>query len=230
VPTERFLQMCNEDDGINLEEVTFGEAFVAKQLYDTNWIVANCTTPANLFHILRRQILLPFRKPLIMCTPKSLLRHPLARSSVEDFLSGTSLKRVIEEDGKASEDPSKVERLVFCTGKVYYDIIAERKKAGLDEKIAVTRVEQLAPFPYDLIDKECGKYANAELVWAQEEHKNMGAWTFIQPRFLSLLKPHNRGIKYAGRNPSASPATGNKYTHKKEQKAMTEAILNQPID
>lgn len=96
--------------------MTFDEAFVARQLYNTNWIVANCTTPANFFHLMRRQILLPFRKPAIVMTPKSLLRHPLARSKVEDFLSGTSFRRVIEEEGKASENPDKVGRLIFCTG------------------------------------------------------------------------------------------------------------------
>uniref|UniRef100_A0A915EQU5 2-oxoglutarate dehydrogenase, mitochondrial n=1 Tax=Ditylenchus dipsaci TaxID=166011 RepID=A0A915EQU5_9BILA len=200
---ERFLQMCNEDDGIDLNDVTFDEAFVARQLYDTNWIVANCTTPANLFHLLRRQILLPFRKPAIVMTPKSLLRHPMARSPVEDFLPDTSFKRVIPEGGIASQMSSKVERLIFCTGK---------------------------SFPYDLIEKECKKYADAEIVWAQEEHKNMGAWTFIQPRFLSLLKPLQRAVIYAGRKPSASPATGNKYMHKKEQEAMIAAILNQPLE
>ncbi|KAI1715416.1 transketolase, pyrimidine binding domain-containing protein [Ditylenchus destructor] len=227
---ERFLQMCNEDDGIDLDKITFDEAFVAKQLYDTNWIVANCTTPANIFHLLRRQILLPFRKPAVVMTPKSLLRHKLAKSPIEDFTTGTSFKRLIPEEGSASKDASKVERLIFCTGKVYYDIIAKREAAGLDDKIAVARVEQISPFPYDLIDKECKKYPQAELVWAQEEHKNMGAWGFIQPRFLSLMKPQNRGIIYAGRKPSASPATGNKYMHEKEQSEMIRAILNRPLE
>lgn len=149
-----------------------------------------------------------------MCTPKSLLRHPLARSPVEDFLSGTSLKRIIEEDGKASEDPSKVERLVFCTGlclisihgvflefpgKVYYDIIADRKKAGLDEKIAVTRVEQLAPFPYDLIDKECGKYANAELIWAQEV-----GWLWWLLLIICIVRILIRSTRTWARGPSSS--------------------------
>jgi 2-oxoglutarate dehydrogenase E1 component len=146
--------MCNEDDGINLDEVTIDETFVARQLNDTNWIVANCTTPANLFHLLRRQIYFPFRKPLIVFTPKvgkhltgnlegerntfdlkNLLRHPMARSPVEEFLPGTSFQRAIIETGKASQNPSAVERLIFCSGKVYYDILAERNKRRLEEKV-----------------------------------------------------------------------------------------------
>jgi 2-oxoglutarate dehydrogenase E1 component len=151
---ERFLQMCNEDDEINLEKVKFGKAFEAQQLHDTNWIVANCTTPANFFHLLRRQIYLPFRKPLIVMTPKSLLRHPLARSPVEDFLPETSFRRVIPDTGKAAANAEKVERLIFCTGKVYYDILASRKQANVDEKIAVARLEKISPFPYDRVAEE----------------------------------------------------------------------------
>lgn len=101
---------------VSFQKVTLGPAFEAQQLHDTNWIVANCTSPANFFHLLRRQIYLPFRKPLIVMTPKSLLRHPLARSPVEEFLPETSFRRVIPEDGKPTSDPSRVERLLFCTG------------------------------------------------------------------------------------------------------------------
>jgi 2-oxoglutarate dehydrogenase E1 component len=217
---ERFLQMCNEDDEIDLDKVTLGPAFEAQQLHDTNWIVANCTTPASFFHLLRRQVLLPFRKPAVIMTPKSLLRHPLARSPIEDFLPETRFQRVIFENGKAAQNPSGVERLVFCTGKVYFDLVAARKQLGLEEKVALARVEQIAPFPYDMIKDEYEKYRQAETIWAQEEHKNMGAWGFIQPRFNSLLKREHKGIKYAGRKPSASPATGNKYTHINEQKQV----------
>uniref|UniRef100_A0A914MB68 2-oxoglutarate dehydrogenase, mitochondrial n=1 Tax=Meloidogyne incognita TaxID=6306 RepID=A0A914MB68_MELIC len=228
---ERFLQMCNEDDGIRFDEdMTFDEAFVARQLNDTNWIVANPTTPANFFHLLRRQIYVPFRKPLIVFTPKYLLRHPLARSSIESFLTGTSFQRVGVEEGKASENPANVKRVVFCSGKIYYDILLERKKRGLEADVALARVEQISPFPYDLLIQECNKYSNADIIWAQEEHKNMGAWTFIQPRFLSFLKKSNRGIIYAGRKPSASPATGNKFIHQKEQAEMLEDILVKPVN
>ncbi|TKR81793.1 hypothetical protein L596_015611 [Steinernema carpocapsae] len=227
---ERFLQMCNEDDEIDVEKVAFGPTFEAQQLHDTNWIVANCTTPANIFHLFRRQVTIPFRKPAIVMTPKSLLRHPLARSGLEDFHPGTSFQRIIPEAGAPAQNPSKVERLIFCTGKVYYDLLAARKhlsgKFGLDESVAIARVEQIAPFPYDLIQEECARYPAADLVWAQEEHKNMGAWGFIQPRFNSLLSKQQRSIKYAGRLPSASPATGNKFTHLQEQKELLAKSLN----
>ncbi|CAJ0587449.1 unnamed protein product, partial [Mesorhabditis spiculigera] len=223
---ERFLQMCNEDDQIDLDKVAFGGTFEAQQLHDTNWIVANCTTPANIYHLLRRQVLMPFRKPAIVMSPKSLLRHPQARSPMEDFAPGTHFKRVIPEEGVASQNPSGVQRIAFCTGKVYYDLVNARKHIGMEKDIALVRVEQMSPFPYDLIQEECRKYPQAELLWAQEEHKNMGAWAFIQPRFNSLMAREARGIKYAGRHPSASPATGNKYTHLQEQKDVFAQVFN----
>ncbi|KAJ1365206.1 2-oxoglutarate dehydrogenase, mitochondrial [Parelaphostrongylus tenuis] len=225
---ERFLQMCNEDDEIDLEKIAFGGTFEAQQLHDTNWIVANCTTPANIFHLLRRQITLPFRKPAIVMSPKSLLRHPMARSPIEDFLTGTHFRRIIPEDGAPSQNTSAVQRLVFCTGKLYYDLINARKHVGKDDVVAICRIEQLSPFPYDLIEAECQKYPGAELIWSQEEHKNMGAWGFVQPRFNSLLQSANRVIRYTGRHPSASPATGNKYTHLQEQKDMMSRTFDVP--
>uniref|UniRef100_A0A7E4USU5 2-oxoglutarate dehydrogenase, mitochondrial n=1 Tax=Panagrellus redivivus TaxID=6233 RepID=A0A7E4USU5_PANRE len=225
---ERFLQMCNEDDNIDLTRVTLDDAFAAQQLHDTNWIVANCTTPANIAHLLRRQVYLPFRKPCIIMSPKSLLRHPQARSHVEEFLPGTSFQRVIPENGPAKENGSAVERIVFCTGKVYYDLVTARKQLGLEDKVAITRVEQISPFPYDLIQQEAKRYPNAQHFWAQEEHKNMGAWAFIQPRFLSLFSAEGKGITYAGRKPSASPATGNKYSHIQEQKSLLSEVFSVP--
>ncbi|PAV80648.1 hypothetical protein WR25_22871 isoform B [Diploscapter pachys] len=147
---ERFLQMCNEDDEINLE-ATFGGTFEAQQLHDTNWIVANCSTPANIFHLLRRQVIMPFRKPAIVMSPKSLLRHPAARSPVEDFLPGTGFRRVIFEQGEPSHDPVNVQRVIFCTGKVYYDLVSARKHLGMEKLAAICRIEQISPFPYDLI-------------------------------------------------------------------------------
>lgn len=222
---ERYLQMCNEDDQIDLEKVAFGGTFEAQQLHDTNWIVANCTTPANIFHLLRRQVALPFRKPAVVMTPKSLLRHPMARSPVEDFLPGTHFRRLIPD---SVERHGNVQRLIFCTGKVYYDLVNARHHVGKDETVAICRIEQLSPFPYDLIQAECQKYPGAELVWSQEEHKNMGAWGFVQPRFNSLLQSENRVIKYAGRQPSASPATGNKFTHLQEQKDMMAKTFDVP--
>ncbi|WKY03571.1 hypothetical protein Q1695_004935 [Nippostrongylus brasiliensis] len=222
---ERYLQMCNEDDEIDLEKVAFGGTFEAQQLHDTNWIVANCTTPANIFHLLRRQVTMPFRKPAVVMTPKSLLRHPMARSPIQDFLPGTHFQRVIPDN---VEHHGSVQRLVFCTGKVYYDLVNARKHVGKEEQVAICRIEQLSPFPYDLIQAECQKYPGAELIWSQEEHKNMGAWGFVQPRFNSLLQSDNRIIRYTGRHPSASPATGNKFTHLLEQKDMMSRTFDVP--
>ncbi|XP_050693402.1 2-oxoglutarate dehydrogenase complex component E1-like isoform X3 [Eriocheir sinensis] len=181
---ERFLQMTSDDPDVL---PAFSSDFAIRQLSDINWIVANCSTPANLFHILRRQIVLPFRKPLILMTPKSLLRHPEAKSSFDDLVEGTEFRRVIPDEGPAAKNPSGVKKLIFCSGKVYYDLTAARKEAGLEDTIAIGRVEQIAPFPYDLIKQECDKYPDAELVWSQEEHKNMGSWSYIQPRIATCL-------------------------------------------
>ncbi|CAH2274958.1 2-oxoglutarate dehydrogenase, mitochondrial isoform X1 [Pelobates cultripes] len=137
---ERFLQMCNDDPDVWPKP---SDDFAVRQLYDCNWIVVNCSTPANFFHVLRRQILLPFRKPLIVFTPKSLLRHPEARSSFDDMLAGTHFKRVISEDGPASQNPEGVKRILFCTGKIYYELTKERNSRGLDSDVAITRVEQV---------------------------------------------------------------------------------------
>ncbi|VDP23223.1 unnamed protein product [Soboliphyme baturini] len=218
---ERYLQLCNDDE----EKMTpVGPTFEAQQLYDTNMIVANCTKPASLFHILRRQIKMPFRKPLIVMTPKSLLRHPDARSPLSDYAEGTSFQRVLPETGVASKNPSAVKRLIFCSGKVYYDLVKERATLKEDDQVAIARLEQICPFPYDLVQKETAKYPNAELVWAQEEHKNMGAWLYVHPRISTLLK-NDRNVRYAGRSPSASPATGNKFQHMTEQrKLMVDAL------
>ncbi|XP_017765398.1 PREDICTED: 2-oxoglutarate dehydrogenase, mitochondrial isoform X2 [Eufriesea mexicana] len=213
---ERFLQMSADDPDYFPPE---SEEFAVRQLHDINWIVANCSTPANYFHILRRQIALPFRKPLILMTPKSLLRHPEAKSSFDLMLENTEFLRVIPEEGVASENPNNVKRVVFCSGKVYYDLKKARAERNLDDKIAIARVEQISPFPYDLVKKESAKYPNAEIVWAQEEHKNQGAWTYIQPRFHTALNG-TRSVLYVGRPTGASPATGSKMQHLKELKQL----------
>uniref|UniRef100_A0A1I7XCQ8 2-oxoglutarate dehydrogenase, mitochondrial n=1 Tax=Heterorhabditis bacteriophora TaxID=37862 RepID=A0A1I7XCQ8_HETBA len=200
---ERFLQMCNEDDEIDLEKVAFGGTFEAQQLHDTNWIVANCTTPANIFHLMRRQV----NSYIILNTTVFdlgyLVNFSIIFSKIYVYKPCYALCLHIA-----------------CLGKIYYDLINARKHVGKENNVAICRVEQISPFPYDLIQQECQKYPGAELIWSQEEHKNMGAWGFVQPRFNSLLSPDGRVIRYAGRLPSASPATGNKYTHLQEQKEM----------
>ncbi|XP_053602560.1 2-oxoglutarate dehydrogenase complex component E1 isoform X2 [Plodia interpunctella] len=182
---ERFLQMSSDDPDYMPPE---SPDYEVRQLHDCNWIVANCSSPASYFHILRRQIMLPFRKPLILMTPKSLLRHPEAKSSFDDMNEGTSFRRVIPEEGPASQNAQGVRKLVFCSGRVYYDLLKQRRDRGLEADIAIARVEQISPFPYDLIKAEVAKYPNAQLVWSQEEHKNMGSWSYIEPRFRTLLQ------------------------------------------
>lgn len=219
---ERFLQMSNDDSDAY---PAFTKDFEVSQLYDCNWIVVNCSTPANYFHVLRRQILLPFRKPLIIFTPKSLLRHPEAKSSFDQMVSGTSFQRVIPEDGAAAQAPEQVQRLIFCTGKVYYDLVKERSSQGLEEKVAITRLEQISPFPFDLIKQEAEKYPGAELAWCQEEHKNMGYYDYISPRFMTILR-RTRPIWYVGRDPAAAPATGNRNTHLVSLKKFLDTAFN----
>ncbi|KAK7868345.1 hypothetical protein R5R35_013643 [Gryllus longicercus] len=219
---ERFLQMSSDDPDYFPPE---SEEFAVRQLHDINWIVANCSTPANYFHILRRQIALPFRKPLILMTPKSLLRHPEAKSSFDEMTENTQFLRVIPDQGPASQNPSSVKKLLFCTGKVYYDLRKAREERKLEGDIAISRVEQISPFPYDLIKKECAKYSNASLAWAQEEAKNQGSWTYVQPRFHTALSG-SRDVSYVGRPTAASPATGSKMQHLKELNALLDDALS----
>lgn len=137
---ERFLQMSSDDPDYFPPE---SDEFAVRQLHDINWIVANCTTPGNLFHILRRQIALPFRKPLILMTPKSLLRHPEARSSFDEMLENTEFQRIIPDSSVASQSPQNVKKVIFCSGKVYYDLKKAREDRKLENDIAITRVEQV---------------------------------------------------------------------------------------
>jgi 2-oxoglutarate dehydrogenase E1 component len=208
---ERFLQMCGSD----------------------NWIVANCTTPSNYFHILRRQLHRSFRKPLILMTPKSLLRHKMAVSTAEAFTTGSSFHRVLWDDAqKGSSDTTlvadkKIRRVVMCSGKVYYDLLAERDARGIDD-IYLMRVEQFYPFPALSMVKELGRFKGAEIIWCQEEPKNQGSWSFIEPNIEWVLgrigARHPRPI-YAGRATSASPATGLASQHKAQQAALVNDAL-----
>ncbi|KAG7277827.1 hypothetical protein CRUP_026128 [Coryphaenoides rupestris] len=207
---ERFLQMCNDDPDV-FPKLPL-EDFAVRQLYDCNWIVVNCSTPANFFHVLRRQIVQPLRKPLIVFTPKSLLRHPEAKSSFDHMLPGTEFKRIISEEGPPSASPGGVRRMIFCTGKVYYELVRERKLRGMEEEVAIVRVEQLSPFPFDLVKEEVERFPDADLLWCQEEHKNQGYYDYIKPRIRTAVT-HTRPVWYAGRGPAAAPATGNKHTH-----------------
>jgi len=220
---ERFLQLCADDPEYfpPLEE-----EFAIKQLTHINMIVANCSTPASYFHILRRQIALPFRKPLVIMTPKSLLRLPECRSSFDDMIPESTFHRLISDHGPVAKNPAGVKKVIFCTGKVYYDLDKARKQAGLESEIAILTVEQICPFPFDLVMEECNKYSNAELIWAQEEHKNQGAWSYVQPRFQTAIGGYSRRINYCGREVAPSPATGSKAQHNKEFNNMIKDAMS----
>ncbi|XP_032868746.1 2-oxoglutarate dehydrogenase-like, mitochondrial isoform X2 [Amblyraja radiata] len=219
---ERFLQMSNENSDVY---PSYTEDFEVKQLFDCNWIIVNCSTPASYFHVLRRQILLPFRKPLIIFTPKSLLRHPEAKSSFDEMATGTRFQRIIPDAGVVSDNPNEVKRLVFCTGKIYYELAKERINRNMEKEVAIIRLEQLSPFPFDLLKRETGKYPNAEIIWCQEEHKNMGYYDYVKPRFKTLLH-YEKSVCYVGREPAAAPATGNKNAHLVELQRILDRCFN----
>jgi 2-oxoglutarate dehydrogenase E1 component len=198
-----------------------------------NWIVANCTTPANYFHILRRQIHRSFRKPLILMTPKSLLRHKLAVSDAEQFVTGSSFHRVLWDDAqKGNSDAelrpdAEIRRVVMCSGKVYYDLLEERDSRGIDD-VYLLRVEQFYPFPALSVVKELERFKQAEILWCQEEPKNQGGWTFMEPNLewvLGRIGAEHGRPRYVGRPASASPATGLAAQHKKQQQALVDEAL-----
>ena len=209
---ERFLQLCAED----------------------NWIVANCTTPANYFHILRRQLHRDFRKPLVIMTPKSLLRHKLAVSSLDEFVKGTSFHRILWDDAEKGNSDTvlvpdgKIRRVVISSGKVYFDLLAERDRRGIDD-VYLLRVEQFYPFPFQSMTKELRRFRNADVVWCQEEPRNQGGWTFIDPNIewvLGRLGARQNRPRYVGRPASASPATGLLSNHKAEQQKLVDEALS----
>ena len=201
---------------------------------EENWIIANCTTPANYFHILRRQLHRTYRKPLVLMTPKSLLRNKFAVSPKKEFVEGSSFHRVLWDDAqkgisqtKLKED-SKIKRIIACSGKVYYDLLQERDTHNLTDTYLL-RVEQLYPVPALALTKELGRFKNADLIWCQEEPKNQGAWSFIEPnleQILDRLKVKAKRANFVGRPPSASPATGLASQHKEQQEKLVFEALN----
>lgn len=214
---ERFLQMC-DDDPDNVPEMDMEKR---RQIQLSNWQIVNASTPANYFHVLRRQVHRDFRKPLVLMTPKSLLRHSGCKSPLSDFAEGSRFQRLIPERSPSLVNPEEVKRLVFCSGKVFYDLHQERAKRHIND-VAIARVEQLSPFPFDKVAREVGRFPNAEIIWTQEESKNMGAWAYVQPRFATaigtiLKDPGRGGLRYCGRGPSAAPATGSSIVHRTEQ-------------
>ncbi|MAZ76149.1 MAG: 2-oxoglutarate dehydrogenase E1 component [Micavibrio sp.] len=204
------------------------ERFLQSSAED-NWQVANCTTPANYFHILRRQMCRDFRKPLILMTPKSLLRHKLCVSNLEDFGPNSTFHRLLwDHDKESLAKPEKIKRVVFCSGKVYYDLLQERRARKIDD-VMLIRLEQLYPFPHKAVVEELNLYSNAEMIWCQEEPKNMGAWTFVEPLIEEALieVKHKAGRpKYVGRIAAASPATGLLKKHNEEQAKLVDEALS----
>ncbi len=203
---ERFLQMCAED----------------------NMQVANCTSPANYFHILRRQLKREFRKPLILMTPKSLLRHKRCVSRLDELADGSTFHRVLWDDAQLGGDgiklakDDKIRRVVLCSGKVYFDLFEEREKRGRDD-IYLMRLEQLYPFPLKALTHELARFRNADVVWCQEEPKNMGAWSFAEP-YIEWVLAHSgsaaKRARYVGRAASASTAVGQMSKHLSQLQAF----------
>jgi 2-oxoglutarate dehydrogenase E1 component len=205
---ERYLQACAED---NLQ-------------------VANCSTPANYFHILRRQLHRPFRKPLVLMTPKSLLRHKKAVSKLTDLAEGSSFHRVLWDDAQHDngltsvklKTDDQIRRVILCSGKVYYVLLDDREKRGVDD-VYILRLEQFYPWPMKSITTELSRFKNAELVWVQEEPKNMGGWSFVDPWLeltLDRMKIKAKRARYVGRPASASTAAGLMTRHLKELNAF----------
>ena len=209
---ERYLQMCAED----------------------NMQVANCTTPANYFHILRRQLKRNFRKPLVLMTPKSLLRHKQAVSSLAEMGPGAAFHRLLPDGAEGAGDgrtklvePENIRRVVLCSGKVYYDLYEEREKRGIDD-VYLLRVEQLYPFPTKELFTRLNRFKAAELVWCQEEPRNMGAWLFVEPYLeweLNQIGSDFRRPRYAGRPAAAATATGLMSKHLDQLKAFLNDAL-----
>ncbi|MEY4160189.1 MAG: hypothetical protein RLZZ136_810 [Pseudomonadota bacterium] len=201
---ERYLQLCAQD----------------------NMQVCNITTPANYFHVLRRQMHRPFRKPLIIMTPKSLLRHPMAKSRAEDFIGSGHFMRILSDPSAPADN--KTRKVVLCSGKVAYDLIEARDAAGLDD-VQIIRLEQLYPFPGDPLAIRLKRMPELEeVVWCQEEPKNNGAWSFVEPfieETLAAAKSKVERPRYAGRSASASPATGLAKRHQSEQGALVSNAL-----
>ena len=203
---ERYLQLCAED----------------------NMQVANCTTAANYFHILRRQLKRRIRKPLVIMTPKSLLRDKRVASKLTDMGSGSQFMKIIPEVSMDLVTYKKIRRVVLCSGKVYYDLVDARDKTGIKD-IVVIRLEQLYPFPAELLKQQLSRYPQAEVVWVQEEPQNMGAWTFVDRRLETVMRqldmPYERP-QYCGRPEAAATATGSHQRHEQEQQKLIEEALS----
>jgi 2-oxoglutarate dehydrogenase E1 component len=208
---ERYLQLCADD----------------------NMQVANCTTPANYFHILRRQMHRNFRKPLVLMAPKSLLRHKRVISKLSEMGPDTSFHRILWDDAESNpgctvalKPNDEIKRVILCTGKVYYDLLEEREKRN-ENKIQILRLEQIYPFPGLALIDELTRFPSAEIIWCQEEPKNQGAFSFVAPYIESVMEQLGRKglLRYTGRKASASPAVGQASLHQAELAAFLNDAL-----
>mmetsp|Transcript_64204 Transcript_64204/g.152149 ORF Transcript_64204/g.152149 Transcript_64204/m.152149 type:complete len:1045 (+) Transcript_64204:26-3160(+) len=227
---ERFLQMSDDDPSVIPDNMAEKGRM---QIQNSNWQICNISTPANYYHALRRQVRRDFRKPLVVMSPKSLLRHPecvspLIEFDVEAPEPHRSFRRLMDERTPALMEPlDKIVRIIVCSGKVYYDLVKWRRDNKVTN-VVVTSMEQIAPFPYDRIQVLVKKYPNAEISWVQEEPQNMGAWSYVEPRANTALAAIDRKMRitYFGRNPAASPATGNVTIHQAEMEQFLAASFD----
>ena len=223
---ERFLQLVDEDP----HHVPAMHAEERMQIQHHNWQVVNCTTPANYFHCLRRQVHRDFRKPLVVVAPKNLLRNRACTSTLEEMGPGTMFHRVLEEqDEEVVANAENVKTLVYCSGQIYYELLAEREKQGRND-VAFIRLEQIAPFAFDRVAESAAKYPNAELVWAQQEPKNMGAYSYVMPRTMTATRELNgleKRPRYVGRAVSAAPATSMGAVHAQEYQAILDGVFGE---
>ncbi|MDC2992638.1 2-oxoglutarate dehydrogenase E1 component [Pelagibacteraceae bacterium] len=205
---ERFLQMCAED----------------------NMQIVNCTSPANYFHVLRRQLHRNFRKPLIIFTPKSTLRHKSNVSNIEDYINGSTFHRILTDKLSVKEKRKNI-RLIICSGKIYFELADHIAKNKI-KNLSIIRLEQIYPFPYENFRDELKHYTDAEIIWAQEEPKNMGAWGFVKGRLESVMqeaKVKQEKIFYVGRSPAASPAAGSLERHLSNQQTIIKMATEDSI-
>lgn len=207
----RFLQSCNDDPNFFPRDPAQEKARIQRN----NWQILNMTSAANYFHALRRQMKRSIRKPMVVMSPKSLLRHRGAAATLAELAEGTHFRPVIGDD---HVNPSKVKRHVICSGKVYFDIIEHLEKAGVRDQVAVTRIEQISPFPFAEVEAEDKKYSHADIIFVQEEHMNFGPYSYIAPRIETAVKGHRHNVRvpYVGRPPAAAPATGAGKIHSAE--------------
>jgi len=213
-----FLQMSNSDEDGDVEDMQ-----LVRPIQQSNWQIVFCTSAANHFHVLRRQMLRDFRKPLICFVSKAFLRSPFSATTLQELAEG-EFQFVLPDPSLVNADKRKIQgikKLIFCSGQVFFHLDGFRKKHSITDA-AIVRIEQLAPFPFPQVKQQLELFPGAEVVWAQEEPKNMGAWTFASARIKNMMERMGRGraLKYAGRNASGAVSTGYLTVHQQESEQL----------